>query len=290
MTTKAVDHRQSTSRKFTVAELVARERTASVPVRPSYPEDGPRSYVPVAQLLRREGVDFGGDNEPTRELPAVQVPALAANTDVLHVADLLRREGELPEEKRPRNRATAVSSAAVLCGLTIAGLIALKPSIASSPVSDAPQDADRRFSAAPGTQTATTTELKRDGGGAAPTTAANLLRNDTTDAASPAGSRNGTSGGAGTTAESSGSRSANGASDGSVTQPTSTSTAPGDSSPTSQPSEPAPSTDEEPPPAEEEDDETVLDPVLDPVTGAIGGLLDSSSVAVSTSIAALLGG
>lgn len=293
MSTNAVDHRQRTSRKFTVAELVARERTATMAVRPTYDEDGSRTYVPVAELLRREGIEYVGDNEPTAEMPAVQSPVLTApvgSAAELHVTDLLRREGELPEEKKRRlpGRAATVGSAAVLCGLTIAGLVALKPNIALSPVSDAPDDPDRQFSASPGTRQDAAAELKR-GGGATPTTVSSLLRNDIADAASPAGSLNG---GPTATAGSGATGSTGGGTGGSTVEPTS---APGGSGGsdstgtpserTGEPAEPAPS---DPP----EDDPSPLDPVLDALGDAVGsieGVIPSSSVAVQQSINGLLG-
>lgn len=298
MSTNAVDHRQRTSRKFTVAELVARERTATMAVRPTYDDDGPRTYVPVAELLRREGIEYVGDNEPTAEMPAVQSPVLTApvgSAAELHVTDLLRREGELPEERKRRlpGRAATVGSAAVLCGLTIAGLVALKPNIALSPVSDAPDDPDRQFSASPGTRQDAAAELKR-GGGAAPTTVSSLLRNDTANAASPAGSLNGDP-----TPTTGATSSTGGGTGGSTVEPTS---APGGSGGsdstgtpserTSEPEEPAPS---DPP----EDDSSPLDPVLDTLGDAVGavgkvggsieGVIPSSSVAVQQSINGLLG-
>lgn len=305
MSTNAVDDRQSTSRKFTVAELVARERTATMPVRPVYQDEAPRTYVPVTELLRREGIDFAGDNAPTCELPAVQVPALAAPTASVHISELLRREGELPEEKKRRTpgRATTVSSAAVLAGLTIAGLIALKPNVALSPVNDTQDDPNRRFSATPDTRPGSA-DLKR-GGGAAPTTVAGMLRNDTADAASPARSLSGSALAGGGSSDGSGSGSV---SEGSpTTQPTPTATprsgdqGPSDGGPTTTSSPAPPDEDngggdeppEEPPtspPLLPKLPSTPLDPVIDGLTGSIGGFLPDSSVAVSTSIAGLLAG
>jgi len=99
---------------YTVAELVARERTATE----SYPwarrEQRPRALVPASELLRREGVRI--DAVPVEEETQV------------HVAKLLRREAELPSaDGKKSRRIAAVASAAALSGLTIAGLIALNP-------------------------------------------------------------------------------------------------------------------------------------------------------------------
>lgn len=100
---------------YTVAELVARERTATE----SYPwarrePQRPRALVPASELLRREGVRI--DAVPVEEETQV------------HVAKLLRREAELPNaDGKKSRRIAAVASAAALSGLTIAGLIALNP-------------------------------------------------------------------------------------------------------------------------------------------------------------------
>ncbi|MPY80588.1 MAG: hypothetical protein GEV04_19495 [Actinophytocola sp.] len=122
----------------TVAELVARERAAYTPYRRTRQQDRSHRLQPVTELLRREGVEFEGEDTPTIEMPTTRI----------HVNQLMRRQTE-PEqddrrpEKRRGARLGAVSSAAVLCGLTVAGLIALKPTIASGP-------ADRLADAAPG--------------------------------------------------------------------------------------------------------------------------------------------
>lgn len=314
MSTNAVEHRQ-TSRKFTVAELVARERTATRPVRPAYDEDEPRAYVPVAELLRREGVTVEGDGEPTAELPAVRLPAPLApaapiasvtGTGPVHVTDLLRREGELPEERKRRltGRAATVGSAAVLCGLTIAGLVALKPNIALSPVGDNQDDPHRQFSAAsPDSRPEGAPELQR-GGGSAPTTVASLLRNDTADAASPAGSLSGSSplGGGQGGASGEGTPRTGGTSDdsGTTTSPDGDSAEP---TSTQQPQEPEPTSPEPEPEPQPEPEEGVLDPVLDPVLdtlgsavggvskvgGSVQGVVPSSVTAVQDSINGLLG-
>ncbi|WP_034274293.1 hypothetical protein [Haloechinothrix halophila] len=127
----------------TVAELVARERAAYTPYRRPRQQHRERQLQPVTELLRREGIEFSGEDTPTIEMPTTRI----------HVSQLRQRGAEptqgaarpervdakagrqagTKDDKRRGGRFGAISSAAVLCGLTVAGLIALKPTIASGP-------------------------------------------------------------------------------------------------------------------------------------------------------------
>lgn len=138
----------------TVAELVARERAAYTPYRRPRAERRERRLQPVTELLRREGIEFEGEDTPTLEMPTTRIradqlprrttqptrmaPAAAPHqaapvaTDTEAGAQASRR-AEKQSDKRKGGRFSAISSAAVLCGLTVAGLIALKPNVASGP-------------------------------------------------------------------------------------------------------------------------------------------------------------
>lgn len=119
MSMSTVDQQQQARRYRTVAELVARERAGFSAHRVQEPAT-PRALTPVAELLRREGFDFGGDNARTVRLPAVTPAAPAAS-------EVAANEAE-PAESR-RSRAAAIGSAAALFGLTIAGFLAIKPTV-----------------------------------------------------------------------------------------------------------------------------------------------------------------
>ncbi|MFB9727545.1 hypothetical protein [Haloechinothrix salitolerans] len=149
---------QRNARKYcTVAELVARERAAYTPYRRPRQQHRERQLQPVTELLRREGIEFEGEDTPTLEMPTTRI----------HVNQLMRREAEPAQsapraargvgtkvdaaagtqsDKRKGGKFGAISSAAVLCGLTVAGLIALKPTTASGPadtLADAAGTGDR---------------------------------------------------------------------------------------------------------------------------------------------------
>lgn len=151
----------------TVAELVARERAAYTPYRRPRQERRERQLQPVTELLRREGIEFEGEDTPTLEMPTTrihvdQLPRRgAAPTQVAQSApqfppravagvgaqvdaqadaqvgatasEQVAKPREKQSDKRKGGRFGAISSAAVLCGLTVAGLIALKPNVASGP-------------------------------------------------------------------------------------------------------------------------------------------------------------
>lgn len=128
----------------TVAELVARERAAYTPYRRPRQERRERRLQPVTELLRREGIEFEGEDTPTLEMPttrirADQLPRRAPQPTRMAPAAAPRQAAQEPKraekqsDKRKGGRFSAISSAAVLCGLTVAGLIALKPNIASGP-------------------------------------------------------------------------------------------------------------------------------------------------------------
>jgi hypothetical protein len=256
-------------RFLSVADLVARERptTATYPAAPSR-DRRPRALTPATELLNREGVRVRGASAPTEES--------------VHVAKLLRREADLPQrpERKP-GRAAAVGSAAVLSGLAIAGLIALKPTTADPNNLAAGSGTEGKepgtAPASEGDVSPTTSVLKRssqtdrDNGGkkeqqpAAP---------QTPDA--PGSGNGGIGGGAG-------------AGDGSDAPPDPTKPTPPTDNPAPQPppseepppTQPPPST---PPPGGGGDDDQcdgLLDPVcdivggvLDPVTGSVSGTLD----------------
>lgn len=156
----------------TVAELVARERAAYTPYRRPRQQHRERQLQPVTELLRREGIEFDGEDTPTIEMPTTRIhvsqlrqPAAeptqgAARAEQRGDAKAHRQEGT-KDDKRRGGRFGAISSAAVLCGLTVAGLIALKPSIASGPA-DTLADA----AGTPGDQTTSEARV----GGVQPTT------------------------------------------------------------------------------------------------------------------------
>ncbi|MDV6013767.1 hypothetical protein [Haloechinothrix sp. LS1_15] len=130
-------NRRKADGRHTVADLMSREgitapaRTGTE--RPGYQET---TALPVAELLRREGV------APQRETAAPARPdaatpswgAIATQATAAATAARLPDPDEPQDSKAPR-RGAAVGSAAVLCGLTLAGLVALKPTTALSPES-----------------------------------------------------------------------------------------------------------------------------------------------------------
>jgi hypothetical protein len=187
VSTNVVDDRQSATRRYTVAELLARERATSTATSMTDIDEEPREYLPVADLLRREGIEFTAD-APTDRFAAVAGPARAeARTSITSAPVALRKEsGKQQEKTGALARTGAIGRAAVLLGLTVAGLVALKPSVASTPVAEGPQDSDRALSAPQGVQPGSPGDVTRSGGGSTPTTtAASVLLNDTTDVASP---------------------------------------------------------------------------------------------------------
>lgn len=269
------------NRKFlTVAELVARERSTTQQSYPWAQQDRrPRALTPAGELLRREGVRIDGmaDTAPTQQV---------------HVHKLLSREGELPEpmrakvkpaakqrpeEPRKKQRAAAIGSAAALCGLTIAGLIALKPATGGHDNASASGEHGGTGSdIAPTKVSPTTTVLKRasnnqdaqkslGSGGASPQSSA---------PSAPSSGAAGTPAGGGSTGT---------PSDDQTTTPPSD-----DPAPPTQSSSPKPPDDEKPKPppndgGDDEDDggggllDPILDPVgdlLDPVKGTVSGTLD----------------
>ncbi|SFB44295.1 hypothetical protein SAMN05216266_111188 [Amycolatopsis marina] len=272
MSTNVADDRQSSTRRHTVAELLARERAeVATGARPDTDEI-PRATLPVVELLRREGIEFAGDSAPTDRFEAV-APAVPV---------ALRKDpGKQRERKGALGRTSTMSRAVVLFGLTVAGLVALKPTVASSPVDDAPQhDSDRTMAAPRGAQPGPGTDIARTGGGTTPTTtAASVLLNDTADVASPmrrpssaAAVDRGGSGGA-TQAESDDGATVSTA----APKPTTSNTPPA-------PRTGSTTTESKPPPrndsggtdtgGEQTQDGGLLDPVLDPVTGTVKGVLD----------------
>ncbi|MPY99464.1 MAG: hypothetical protein GEU97_15970 [Actinophytocola sp.] len=118
---------------------------------------------PVTELLRREGIEFEGEDTPTLEMPTTRIhvdqlprraaqptqmaqrvappaapsrrpaPRTAPHAVVAEVGTQPAKRAEKQSDKRKGGRFSAISSAAVLCGLTVAGLIALKPNVASGP-------------------------------------------------------------------------------------------------------------------------------------------------------------
>ncbi len=149
----------------TVAELVARERAAYTPYRRPRQERRERQLQPVTELLRREGIEFEGEDTPTLEMPTTRIhvdqlprrgaaptrPAsqfppravagvgaqagapVGATAGEQVASEQVAKPREKQSDKRKGGRFGAISSAAVLCGLTVAGLIALKPNVASGP-------------------------------------------------------------------------------------------------------------------------------------------------------------
>lgn len=253
----AVGQQSYPRRHYTVAELLAREASG---VRTPYHRERqatqPRAPLSVTDLLRREGVGFAGENHPTIELPT---------SAPLHVTKLLQRESEQtePEQKRRSHRIAAAGSAAALCGLTIAGLIALKPTFASSPggLADDPTQPAGSSPSQADTIKPTTTVLHR----------ANSKQASTGQAESTAPAQGGAQDGSSTAAQ----RPA-ATSDAPAAQPTTEQPAPK----TTEPSDRKPGKPTEKP---HEDDPTggLLDPItepvgkaLDPVVGTVTGTLD----------------
>lgn len=145
----------------TVAELVEREQATYTPYHRRRPrqEDRLQRLQPVTELLRREGIEFEGEDAPTIEMPAATV----------HAGEVLSPRPEpVPErkEKRRAGKIGAISSAAVLCGLTVAGVIALKPPVAPSPtgtLADAGPGESATSTTSVGGVTPTSTVLQRAG-------------------------------------------------------------------------------------------------------------------------------
>lgn len=264
MPTNVVHNPTSTGRRPTVAELLARERVAARRVPRDRDYETPRGYLPAAELLRREGIEFAGDESPTEDLPAVTASVPAA----------LRKEArEQPTKGRALVGSTAMSRIALL-GLTVAGLVALKPGIASTPEDPAPREGGRALGAQGGVELNTRTvdtATSRPGGGSTPTTAAPSAPAEAPEAGSAAAPQTD-----GHTPDR----------DAAVTtaapEPAApTTTVPQDriDPPAPQPQRPAPDGDPDggdtgDDPRDGGDHGGPLDPVLDPVTGAIGGVLD----------------
>jgi len=145
----------------TVAELVERERATHTPYHRRRPrqEDRLQRLQPVTELLRREGIEFEGEDTPTIEMPAATV----------HAGEVLSRRPEpVPErnEKRRAGKIGAISGAAVLCGLTVAGVIALKPPVTPGPtgtLADAGPGEGATSTTSVGGVTPTSTVLQRAG-------------------------------------------------------------------------------------------------------------------------------
>lgn len=265
MSTNAVDNRRSAPKRYTVAELIAREGAANRPHRPAYQPAETATMLSVAELLRREGIEFAGEDSPTVELKSVSAP--------VHVAELLRRASAIdamdtlhPDGDKPRSkRATAVGGAAALAGLTLAGLIALKPQLAFTPGGESPGTG--------GDGGVNSTAALQPGGGAQPTTT--LARATTVSSSSEraiAAAANGAGSGGNTGGH-------DPDPDPEPDQPvqvpvsTTTTTAP---APTTTQTPPPPPEETKPTPPEDDDsgDDGILDPILDPVTGVITGTLD----------------
>lgn len=271
----AADQQRNSRGYFTVAELVARERATYAHYHRPREQPRERQLRPVSELLRREGVGFGGEDSPTIQLPSK-----------VNVANLLERENDKPQAatKRRTGRIASISSAAVLCGLTIAGLIALKPTIGTSPdgyAGGAGQSPDYAPPAKSDGVKPTTTVLERSSNA-----------NETGGGASTATQRTPGDGDAAT----SGSGSAADSSD-SSTQASSTTTAqPPKPTTTTSPSEQAP------PESDDgnndgdnngDDDGGLLDPVtkpVDSVTNTADETLDPVTGSISGSLGSLLGG
>ncbi|MQA60039.1 MAG: hypothetical protein GEU86_00780 [Actinophytocola sp.] len=252
---------------FTVAELVARERATYAHYHRPRTQPRERQLRPVSELLRREGVGFGGEDSPTIQLPSK-----------VNAANLLERDTDQQETatKRRTGRIASISSAAVLCGLTIAGLIALKPTIGTTPDSHAGgagQSPDYVPPAQSDGMKPTTSVLKRSnntsetGGGSS--TATQRPAAEGGNASSGSGSASGSSGQAPSTT---------------TTPPPSTTSAPKPTTPPS--SEQAPPKDSEDSDGGNDDGDDndggllssvtkTADDTLDPVTGSISGSLGS---------------
>ncbi|WP_146147455.1 hypothetical protein [Prauserella shujinwangii] len=248
-------------------------------------DETPRQYLPVAELLRREGIEFEGDDSPTETFAAVPAgpPAPRSRAEAP-----VRAEPPEPADRGRTSAKAATWGRVVLFGLTVAGLVAFKPGVASTPVEEGPREADQALSAPQGAQPGLSAQRDRSGGGSAPTTAAgSVLLSETTDLqAPPADSRGGTggdsgdsggTGGTGTSTGSTGRAGGTGGGDGADSGAPAPTTAPQPTTTRSQ--EPAPTT----PPATSQPSPTttseprnggVLDPVLDPVNGVVSGVLD----------------
>ena len=190
MSTNVAHNPQGAGRHYTVAELVARERAAAVRARATQRIHQPMSEptrriapvgtpagsesdqqgMHVTELLRREGVDYGEDSESAETPP----PALAAKTP------------------KDRSRVAMVSRAAVLFGLTVGGMVGLQSTVANAPDQSpgpvdsggaiaAPQQIEPRSSTSE-TGAETKQEQKQNqepsGGGASPTTSADVVLHD----------------------------------------------------------------------------------------------------------------
>jgi hypothetical protein len=182
VSSNVVDYRQGTARRHTVAELLARERATVMAVGRADSGHARRESLPAVDLLRREGVDLA--DAPTQRF--APVAAEVTREEPVPVPPALRPEaGKQQKVKKLKpHGTTTMSRAVVLFGLTVAGLIALKPSIASSPVTEAPEDPNRALSAQQGARQ-NVPEYLRTGITTPTTLAASMMLNDTTDAASP---------------------------------------------------------------------------------------------------------
>lgn len=275
LSTNTVDDRRDGQRRYTVAELVARERTTVQAFRPVYSPTDTATRLSVAELLRREGIEFSGEDSPTVELDSVPV----------HVNELLRRQTAAPataeasleapaeDADKPRSkRVAAVAGVAALAGLTLAGLIAIKPQVAFTPggESAAPPGDDNGVSSSTATAA---------GGGSQPTT---LKREPVNTAAesNPQASAPQSDAPAGQAREGGGSTTPVSETTSPVpTSSTATSTPPSEDAPPPKETKPAPPKEDDGGPGN--GDGGLLDPVLnpvldgvvDPLTGAITGTL-----------------
>lgn len=270
MTSNAADLNR---KYFTVAELIARERTATESYPWAKPDRRPRALMPATELLRREGVRIDG----IAEQPTEQV----------HVSKLLRRESDepapvkapvkrQPDEPRRGTRAAAIGSAAALCGLTIAGLIALKPATPPDGANTASgEHGGSGATPSQGDVSSTTTVLKRASSNE------DAAKKRSTPASDPAGGASTTPGAGSSTPADSAPPADSG--------PTQTSTPPPDSTTTPPPAEePDEKPTQKPKPSPSDDDDggiggdgglldPILDPVndlLDPLSGSVSGTLD----------------
>ncbi|SNR48099.1 hypothetical protein SAMN06265360_10726 [Haloechinothrix alba] len=135
--------RRNAENPRTVAELVARESRGDASpdrVRPDAHEGEQASVVPVAELLRREGSSGtrAGSTAPATST-GTSFPASAQSLGKVATQATAARipdSTEAGEGHKSHFRGATVGSAAVLCGLTLAGLVALKPTTALSPETD----------------------------------------------------------------------------------------------------------------------------------------------------------
>lgn len=156
--------------------------------------DDPSGHTPahsVADLLARER---GSGNIPRRGSSTE-----TTSTPELHVTELLRREGAAAEDaesappptaipephpgrKTTGTRAALLGKTAVLCGLTVGGLLGLQSTLAHSP--DGPDAATRAAGASatarPGGLAAVPSTNEHRGGGTTPTTSAEVALKDST--------------------------------------------------------------------------------------------------------------